>query len=122
MALREKASKLESDLARETDLRSGAEKLANELQTSLTKETERAEDLKTRLTNTRESLSTAEASLQEARADNSVMQRKLEETMTENERLKCEVADLSGNAAASASAMTKRSEALQKMVSTHAPI
>ena len=46
MTLREKASVLESDLARETDLRSGAEKLANEVQSSLTKETERAEDLK----------------------------------------------------------------------------
>ena len=46
MALREKASKLESDLARETDLRTGAEKLANEVQSSLTKESERAEDLK----------------------------------------------------------------------------
>ena len=46
VVLREKASKLESDLARETDLRSGAEKLANEVQSSLTKESERAEDLK----------------------------------------------------------------------------
>ena len=46
VALREKASKLESDLARETDLRSGAEKLANEVQSSLTRESERAEDLK----------------------------------------------------------------------------
>ena len=46
VVLREKASKLESDLARETDLRSGAEKLANEAQSSLTKESERAEDLK----------------------------------------------------------------------------
>ena len=44
--LREKTSVLESDLARETDLRSGAEKLANEVQSSLTKESERAQDLK----------------------------------------------------------------------------
>ena len=49
MTLREKASVLESDLARETDLRSGAEKLANEVQSSLAKETERAEDLKVRM-------------------------------------------------------------------------
>ena len=73
--------------------------------------------MQTRLSAARESLSSAEASLQEARADNSVMQRKVEETTTENEKLKCEVSDLSGTAAASASAMTKRSEALQKMVS-----
>ena len=50
VTLREKASVLESDLARETGLRSGAEKLANEVQSSLTKETERAEDLKVRIT------------------------------------------------------------------------
>ena len=46
MALREKASRLESELGRERELRSGAEKLAAELQTSLTRESERAEDLK----------------------------------------------------------------------------
>ena len=50
VTLREKTSVLISDLARETDLRSGAEKLANEVQSSLTKETERAEDLKVRIT------------------------------------------------------------------------
>ena len=46
VALREKASGLESELGRERELRSGAEKLAAELQTSLTRESERAEDLK----------------------------------------------------------------------------
>ena len=46
------------------------------------------------------------------------MQRKLEATAAEAERLKCEVADLSGTAAASAAATAKRSEALQKMVSS----
>ena len=46
MALREKASRLESELGRETELRGGAEKLAGELQTSLARESERAEDLK----------------------------------------------------------------------------
>ena len=48
VALREKASGLESELGRERELRSGAEKLAGELQTSLTRESERAEDLKVR--------------------------------------------------------------------------
>ena len=115
-ALREKASALESELARESELRKGAERLAGEAQSSLTREGERAEDLKTRLTTTRDSLSAAEASLQEAKADHSVMLRKLEETTAENEKLKCEVSDVSGTAAASASALTKRSEALQKMV------
>ena len=74
--------------------------------------------LQTRLSATRESLSSAEASLQESRADGAVMQRKLEATAAEAERLKCEVADLSGTAAASAAATAKRSEALQKMVSS----
>ena len=46
VALREKASRLESELGRETELRGGAEKLAGELQTSLKRESERAEDLK----------------------------------------------------------------------------
>ena len=46
VTLREKASRLESELGRERELRSGAEKLAGELQTSLTRESERAEDLK----------------------------------------------------------------------------
>ena len=82
---------MESDLSRESDLRKGAERLAEEAQSSLSKEEERAEDLKTRLTTTRDSLSAAEASLQEARADHSVVLRKLEQTTAENEKLKCEV-------------------------------
>lgn len=56
--------------------------------------------------------------MSELKANNSSLHSRLEEASSEKERLSCQVADVSGNAATNAAAMAKRNEALQKMVST----
>ncbi len=101
---------------RERSLKQNAESSAREMETTLSREQERAEDFKSRLAESRASASELELRLSEARGEAAAAQRRLEEASREGERVSCQLAEVSGNAASNAASLTKRNEALQKMV------
>jgi hypothetical protein len=57
-----------------------------------------------------------ELKLSEARGENSALQQRLETVSADVEANACKLAEVTGSAAASSLAMTKRNESLQKMV------
>jgi len=57
-----------------------------------------------------------ELKLSAARGDNAALQQRLEAAFADAEAGACKLAEITGSAAASSLAMTKRNEALQRMV------
>lgn len=111
-----KVSQGQEEKEREVKLKANLEVLVKDLEASLEKENERAEEFKVKLSEVRSQLSSLEVTLSEVKGENIVLKSRVEEIAGENEKLACQLSEMTGKAANNAQSLTKRNEALQKMV------
>ncbi|TRY67564.1 hypothetical protein TCAL_02305 [Tigriopus californicus] len=114
--LEAKIQEMEQDKEREGELKKNRDTLVQDLETSLQKETERADEFKSKLSEARLTISRVEITMSEVRGENLCLQQRVDDLASTNEKINNQLSDLSGNAASNSQALTKRNEALQKMV------
>ena len=69
-----------------------------------------------KLSESRGAVSNLEVTISELRGESAALQARVEKLSSENMRVSCEMSEVSGSAASNMQALTKRNEALQKMV------
>ena len=69
-----------------------------------------------KLSESRSIVSSLEVTISELRGESQALQQRVEKLSNENMRVSCEMSEVSGSAASNMQALTKRNEALQKMV------